>query len=141
LTAPVSGLPFNDAETTKPPGTASSSTLNDAERRRSAGSFDGTTGRSLTTESSPLPWTRRPRTTTPAASSRRSGVSKKYTWRICASSGSIPSARIADRWSDSGTVSLSSVLSQSWSSSSISGSNSSAMRVLMAATVPRCRSA
>ncbi len=38
-------------------------------------------------------------------------MSKKNTWRIWASSGSIPSACTVDRWLDSGTVSLSSTLS------------------------------
>ena len=48
------------------------------ERRSCSGSSPGTTGRSLTTESSPRPWTRRARTTTPVPLSVRSGVSKKH---------------------------------------------------------------
>ena len=70
-----------------------------ATARSSSGSSAGTTGRSFTTESSPLPWTRRARTTTPRSFSARSGVSKKKTWRIWASSGSSPSAATAERWS------------------------------------------
>ncbi len=45
-------------------------------RRCSSASSEGTTGRSLTTESPALRWTRRARTTMPAWFSRRSGVSK-----------------------------------------------------------------
>ncbi len=47
-------------------------------------------------------------------------MSKKYTWRICAVSGSIPRTLFADRWAWSGTVTLSSMLSElrtSWRSS------------------------
>ena len=73
----------------------------------------GSTGRSFTTESAPFPWIRRARTTTPTLSSFRSGVSKKKIWRICASSGSMPSATAVDRWSGSGTVSFNSTLSDS----------------------------
>ena len=54
---------------------------------------------------------RRARTTTPAWLSASSGVSKKKTWRICASSGSISSAATAERGSTPGTVSFSSTLS------------------------------
>ena len=72
----VFGTPLNDAEQTKPPGIASTSTMQNRESRTSSGNSDGTTGRSLTTESSPLR-TRRARTTTPLRSSARSGVSKK----------------------------------------------------------------
>ena len=61
------------------------------------GSSEGTTGRSFTTESSPFFCVRRARTTRPALSSARSGVSRKKTCRICASSGSIPSDRTAER--------------------------------------------
>jgi hypothetical protein len=50
--------------------------------------------------------TRRAGTTTPALSSARTGVSKKCTSRICASSGSSPSAAIADRCPPSSTVAL-----------------------------------
>ena len=54
-------------EQTKPPGIASTSTPKSRRLRRSAGSSLGTTGRSFTTESSPLPlpWIRRARTTSP----------------------------------------------------------------------------
>ena len=119
-TSPESSVRFSVPEQTKPPGSASTSTRKPAEARSSSGSSDGTTGRSFTTESSPFPWMRRPRTTTPSLSRARSGVSKKKTWRICASSGSRPSATTAERWSYSGTVSFSSTLSESLSRSSIS---------------------
>ena len=102
---------FSDPEQTKPPGMASTSTPKLGDTRSSAGSSLGTTGRSLMTVSAPRPCTRRARATTPALSSARSGVSKKKTCRIWASSGSMPSARTAERWLDSGTVSLSSTLS------------------------------
>jgi hypothetical protein len=59
---------------------------------------------------------RRARTTTPTRLTARSGVSKKYTWRICASSGSIASAFAAERYAPAGSVSLSSMLSD-WSAS------------------------
>ena len=62
---------------------------------------------------------RRTRTTTPASLSARSGVSKKTTWRICASIGSMP-ARPPPRRFASGTLSFSSTLSAPairWSSS------------------------
>ena len=62
------------------------------ERRSSSGSWSGATGRSLITESSSRPCTRRARTMTPALLSVSSGVSKKHTSRIWASSGSSPSA-------------------------------------------------
>ena len=68
-----------------------------SETLTSGGSSAGTTGRSFTTESAPLPWIRRARTTTPAAFSVSSGVSKKNTCRIWASSGSIPSAASVER--------------------------------------------
>ena len=68
---------------------------------------------------------RRARTTTPLPLSARSGVSKKYTCRICASSGSIPSAAIAERCADSGTVTFSSTLSESLISASMRPSSSS----------------
>ena len=71
----VLGTPFIEAEQTKPPGIASTSTMHHGDSRTLRGSSEGTTGRSLTTESSPLPATRRARTTTPALSSCRSGVS------------------------------------------------------------------
>src|SRR5262249_7227458 len=48
-----------------------------------------------------------------ALSSARSGVSKKKTWRICASSGSMPSASTVARWCSSGIVSFSSTESAS----------------------------
>ena len=77
-------------------------------------------------ESSPLPCTRRARTTTPALFSRTSGVSKKTTCRIWAFSGSISSARVAARRWSSATVSFSSTESDlpmsfinSWSWSSV----------------------
>jgi hypothetical protein len=47
------------------------------------------------------------------AFSARSGVSKKNTWRICASNGSMSSAATVERWSESGTVSFSSTVSES----------------------------
>ena len=87
---------FSVPEQTKPPGSASTSTRKLGESRSSTGSSDGTTGRSFTTESSPLPWIRLARTTTPALSSASSGVSKKKTWRICACRGSIPSAETVE---------------------------------------------
>jgi len=71
---------------------ASTSTTNSGSFRRRPGSSDGVTGRSFTTVSSPLPCTRRPRTTTPFVLNDSSGVSKKYTCRICESSASISSA-------------------------------------------------
>ena len=71
----------------------------------------GTTGRSFTTESPPLPWILRARATTPAWLSVRSGVSKKYTWRICASSASSCKFLIAARCSDVGTVNFNSTVS------------------------------
>jgi len=88
---------LSEAEQTYPPGIASTSTTRLGEARSSSGNSFGTTGRSLTTESSPLRWTRRARTTTPRLSSARSGVSKKNTWRISASSGSMPSAETVER--------------------------------------------
>ena len=103
---------FSRPEQTKPPGMALTSTPNPGWRRSAAGSSSGTTGRSFTTASSPLPWMRRVRTTSPCALSASSGVSKKNTWRIWASSGSSPSAATVERWSDSGTVSFSSTLSE-----------------------------
>src|SRR5215211_7475714 len=111
VTASGATSPLRDAEQTKPPGIASTSTKKPGVRRSSGASSSGTTGRSLTTESPPLRCTRRARATTPAPLSARSGVSKKNTWRICASSGSRPSAPIAERCDSSGTVSLSSALS------------------------------
>ena len=87
--------PLSDPEQTKPPGSASTSTLNDGSRRSSAGSSAGTTGRSLTTVSPAPPWIRRARTTTPAPLRARSGVSKKKTCRGFASTGSI--GRPSDR--------------------------------------------
>ena len=77
LTSVVPSEAFIDAEQTKPPGIASTSTPRFGESRSSSGSCAGTTGRSLTTESSPLRWTLRARTTTPFLFSARSGVSKK----------------------------------------------------------------
>src|SRR5262249_42915275 len=71
----------------------------------------GTTGRSLTTVSSPFFCERRARTTSPTLSSARSGVSKKKTCRSCACSGSSPNARAVDSCAGSGTVSFSSTLS------------------------------
>jgi hypothetical protein len=73
----VPGSPFIEAEHTYPPGIASTSTMHTCDSRTSFGRPEGTTGRSLTTESSLFPATRRARTTTPALSSARSGVSKK----------------------------------------------------------------
>ena len=100
-----------EAEHTYAPGMASTSTTMFGERRSLAGKSVGTTGRRFTTESSPRPCTRRARTTRPAWFNARSGVSKKNTWRICASIGSSPRALIVDRWAVSGTESLSSMLS------------------------------
>ena len=76
-------------------------------------SRSGSTGRSLTTESSTRPWLRRARTTTPLLLSSRSGVSKKNTWRIWASRGSISRAATVERKPErvSGTVSFNSTVS------------------------------
>ena len=95
------------------------------DSRTPRASSAGTIGRSLTTESSPFCATRRARTTTPARSSVSSGVSKKETSRTWAPSGSMPSASMAERWADSGIVSLSSTLSAPCISESISTSASS----------------
>ena len=54
------------AEQTNASGPASTSTTRFSDSRSFGGSASGTTGRSFTTESLPLPWTRRARTTTPA---------------------------------------------------------------------------
>ena len=78
----------------------------------------GTTGRSFTTESAPLPWMRRARTTTPALLRARSGVSKKVTSRICASSGSMPSAMNRRAGALRGIVSFSSTVFEPLRSSS-----------------------
>ena len=64
-TSPRPGVPFIEPEQTKPSGEASTSTLKPGDRRTAFGSSAGTTGRSFTTESSPLPCDRRARTTTP----------------------------------------------------------------------------
>jgi hypothetical protein len=55
--------------------------LDDQVRRlaQAGGQLVGTTGRSFTTESPPLPWIRRARTTTPAPLRVSLGVSKKNT--------------------------------------------------------------
>src|SRR5215217_4650879 len=90
---------------------ASTSTTMPLALRTLGGSSSGTIGRSLTTVSSPRPWTRRARTTTPCLLRRRSGVSKKNTCRIWASRGSMPRASTVERRSESGTVSFSSTLS------------------------------
>src|SRR4051794_6920921 len=119
---------FNAPEHTRPPGSASTSTRKFSDRRSLPGSSPGTTGRSLTTESSPLPWMRRARTTRPARSSARSGVSKKATMRICASSGSMPRAIAVERCWSSPTVSFSSTLSESFMSDSASATCSSESR-------------
>ena len=113
-TAVGCSFPLNEPEQTKPPGIASTSTPKLGDFRSSAGSSSGTTGRSFTTESSPFPWIRRARTTTPVWLSARSGVSKKNTCRIWASSGS-SSQRLRRPSVDptSGTVSFSSTLSAS----------------------------
>ena len=84
-----SDTPLNEPEHTYPPGMASTSMPNVSSARSSGGMSSGTTGRSFTTESAPLPWMRRERTTTPALLRARSGVSKKVTSRTCASSGSM----------------------------------------------------
>ncbi len=114
-----------DAEQTKPPGIASTSTFMLGDVRKCSGSSLGTTGRSFTTESSGRRCTRRARTTRPASFNLRSGVSKKKTCRSSASSGSIPSAAIVAWRSVSGTVSFSSTLSASATSSSIAARSSS----------------
>ena len=62
-------------------------------------------------ESPGLRWTRRARTTTPFLFSVRSGVSKKATCRICASSESMPRLAMADRRLESGTLNFNSTLS------------------------------
>src|SRR5262245_7950575 len=115
---------FIDPEQTKPPGVASTSIPKFGDLRKSAGSSLGTTGRSLTTESCSFRCTRRARTITPWWYSARSGVSKKYTWRIWASSGSTPSVGAA-RLSECGTVSFSSTVSAPSRSESSSASLSS----------------
>ena len=79
--------------------------------RSSSGSSSGTTGRSLTTRRPRGPARAARARSRPARLSRRSGVSKNQTSRICASSGSRPSASIAERCAGSGTVSFSSTLS------------------------------
>ena len=122
---------FMLAEQTNASGPASTSTTRFSDSRSFGGSASGTTGRSLTTESLPLPWTRRARTTTPALFSSRSGVSKKKTWRICASSGSNARARMVASWAPSGMVSLSSALSAPSSSWNTSASWSSFKRGLV----------
>src|SRR4051794_23589602 len=116
---------FSVPEHTKPPGSASTSTRKSRDRRSFAGRSPGTTGRSFTIESSPLPWTRRARTTTPCWSSVSSGVSKNTTTRICASSGSMPSASNVERCCDAATVSFSSMLSESFIVASSRASSSS----------------
>ena len=73
----VFGTPLSDAEHTYPPGRASTSTTNSGSLRNWAGNSAGTTGRSLTTESSPRPCTRRARATTPALLRSRPGVSRR----------------------------------------------------------------
>ena len=90
-------LPFIDAEQTYPPGIASTSTPTLPERRRSSGSSSGTTGGASRPCRRRGPGPAARGATTPAALSARSGVSKKYTCRICASIGSSPSAAIAGR--------------------------------------------
>ena len=123
-TSAASGEPLSVPEQTNPPGSASTSTRNAPDSRSSSGSSLGVTGRSLTIESPPLPWIRLARATTPCASRSSSGVSKKKTWRICASSGSSSSAATVERWCGSGTVSFSSTLSAPLSRSSSSTSSS-----------------
>ena len=98
---------LSDAEHTNPPGMASTSTPNCFDLRRRGGSSSGTTGRSFTTESSPLPWIRRARTTTPCWLSVRSRCVEEHDLadlRHPARPG--PSDAAAERWSDSGTVSF-----------------------------------
>src|SRR5215218_3386421 len=107
---------------------ASTSTTMVLALRTLGGRSSGTIGRSLTTVSSPRPWTRRARTTTPCLSRRRSGVSKKNTWRIWASRGSMPSAATMERRWESGTVSFSSTLSAWLVSASMSSSWASVSR-------------
>ena len=80
---------LSDAEQTNPPGIASTSTPKPGVRRSAPGSSEGTTGRSFTVESPRLPWTRRVLRMTPPLLRRWSGVSRKKTWRICASRASI----------------------------------------------------
>ena len=112
LTAASSASPFIEPEHTKPPGMASTSTPNAGDLRSPVGISSGTRGLILTTVSPGLRWTRRARTTTPRLFSVRSGVSKKATWRICASSGSMPRFSTADLRLASGTLSFSSTLSE-----------------------------
>ena len=113
------------AEQTKPPGIASSSTRKLGDWRSAFGMSSGTTGRSFTTQSPRFPCTRRARTTTPCSLSARSGVSKKKTCLIWASSGSTLSARAVSNCAVSGTVSFSSTLSALAASFSSSASRSS----------------
>ena len=89
--------------------------LDHAHRRLAhlRGSSEGTTGRSLTTESSPFCAVRRARTTRPWLSSFRSGVSKKDTRRTRAPSGSMPRDSSVERCRGSAIVTLSSTLSAS----------------------------
>jgi hypothetical protein len=60
-------------------------------------------------------------------------VSKKKTWRISASSGSMPNDVTVERWSDSGTVSFSSTLSASSMSANIRSSSSSSSGLVLVA--------
>ncbi len=82
--------------------------------------------------SSPFPWTRRARTTTPLPLSVSSGVSKKNTCRICASNGSMSSAFTAVRCESAGTVSFSSTLSAPFMSARASATCSSVSAVVAA---------
>ena len=60
------GTPLSECRAHVPTRSASSSTTKSGRARSSGGRSDGTTGRSLITESSPFACTRRARTTTPA---------------------------------------------------------------------------
>ena len=93
----MSGLAFSEPEQTNPPGIASTSTLKPASWRSSAAS-------SLGIDRPQLDHRVVDRALDPPRAhddarlvERRSGVSKKNTWRIWASSGSSPSALIAAR--------------------------------------------
>ena len=67
---------FIDPEQTNPPGIASTSTPKLGEARSFFGSSAGTTGRSLTTLSSPFCWTRRARTTRPSSRTSAPGSTR-----------------------------------------------------------------
>ena len=93
----VPGVPFIDPEQTNPPGIASTSTPNAGERAQLGRELGGDDRPQLDDRVVALSL-HPPRADDDAgALSARSGVSKKNTWRIWASSGSIPSAATAER--------------------------------------------